>query len=543
MSDQEFNDLLASLLDGDADDGRWDFDPESLSPQQRCELVEFLSVEPQLRDAFSQPGSFAAGVLKAHECEDPADRRKFREAIIRGGTVRRAVSRTVLWKALPWGLAAVATLLLAASFLFRQADPVLEVVQEPDASVLPASSAPAAILVAEADAEFDPQHAPDGIRYQPGQYVLRSGAIHLRLLNGVDLAVKGPARFVIHDPFLLDLEQGLCRALVPESGHGFTINTSQMEVLDLGTEFGISVDPDGRASEVRVFDGEVDVLAANSSEKTRLNRNDTLRVSSTGGVTAPRVAADDFPDIRSIGFSQWQQWRDKIAQDPDLIAYLPMQQDDERDVEVISAQPEAPVAKLNGARRVSGRWPGKGALLFDADGDRVELDLGMDHEELTIAMWVKADRWDYHLTALANSNGWGPGALHLQTSSGAGRRLHGSIRLRDREYSVRSFSSGSMQLGRWHHVAYVLSQRTGKFQTFLDGVAGPALEIPENSPINPGMIRLGDWDWQSAPTTSNPQWKGFRGRIDEFVAISRALGQEEIDEMVSKGRPSFLWPE
>ncbi|MDG0995077.1 MAG: FecR domain-containing protein [Akkermansiaceae bacterium] len=541
MNDQEFNQLLESLLDGEPRD----FAPESLNLEQRQELIEFLNIEPHLRDAFSKPGAFAAGVMKVLECDDSTDRQQFREAVLRGNRRRRGISQAALWRALPWGIAAVLLILLAGASLRDPANPGADRAAYSDSAdnIIPTSpTSPAAILVAEAKAEFDPAHAPNGVRCEPGQYVLRSGSIHLRLLNGVDLAMKGPARFVIHSPFELDLEQGICRAAVPESGHGFTINTAEMEVIDLGTEFGVSVDPQGRASEVRVFEGEVDVVATNSTQKTRLEMYDTLRISSSEGVTRARIRAEDFPDIRSIGFTRWQQWHQKITQDPDIIAYLPMQKRGKQ-LELISALPEAPAAQLKGARRVIGRWPGKGALLFDQDGDGVELDLGTEHEELTIAMWVKADRWDYPITALANSNGWGPGALHLQTSRGANARVHGSIRLGDVEHSVRSYSSGSMQPGRWHHVAYVLSKRTGKFQSFLDGVAGPAREIPENSPLNPGMIRLGDWDWQSAPNSSMPQWKGFRGRIDEFIALSRALSQDEIDEMVVNGRPSFLWPD
>jgi hypothetical protein len=100
-----------------------------------------------------------------------------------------------------------------------------------------------------------------------------------------------------------------------------------------------------------------------------------------------------------------------------------------------------------------------------------------------------------------------------------------------------------MKLGRWHHVAYVLSKRTRKTRIFLDGVAGSTQEILENTQINPGVIRLGDWKWENAPEASRPRNKGFRGRIDGFIALSRALSQDEIDEMVTRGRPSFLWPD
>ena len=156
-------------------------------------------------------------------------------------------------------------------------------------------------------------------------------------------------------------------------------------------------------------------------------------------------------------------------------------------------------------------------------------------------MWVKADRWEYSITAFANSTGWGSGALHLQTSREFQDKAHGSVRRHDEKRSVRSYSSQSMKLGRWHHVAYVLSKRTGKGQIFLDGVAGPALDIPEHTPINPGILRLGDWDRSSGLQDYHPKHKGFRGRIDEFIALSRALTQDEIDEMVVNGRPSFLW--
>ena len=546
MNDQEFNQLLESLLDGEPQD----FVPESLSPEQRHELIEFLAIEPQFRDMYSRPGSFATGVMKMLECDDATGRQQFREAVLHDNRKQRDFSWRALQNALPWGIAAVLLVLLAGSLLRQPAIPQPDVVAHPESNTPPSATSPAAILVAEAKAEFDPLHGPDGVRCEPGQYVLRSGSIHLRLLNGVDLAVTGPARFVIHSPFELDLEQGICRAAVPEAGHGFTINTAEMEVIDLGTEFGIAVDAKGRTSEVRVFDGTVDVVAANSTKKTRLKRNDALRISASEGVTAPRTSAEDFPDTRAIGFTQWQLWRDKITQDPDLIAHLPMERRQKGRLVVTSALPEAPVAKVTGARRVTGRWPGKEALLFDQDGDRVELDLGMNHEELTIAMWVKADRWDYPYTALASSNGWGPGALHLQTSRRATRRVHGSIRLSDKIEAVRAYSADRMELGRWHHVAYVLSKRTGQFQVFLNGVASQyrpddrssAKALP-NTPINPGHMRIGDWKWGNAPQKGKPGPKGFRGRIDEFIAFRRALSQEEIDEMISCGRPRFLWPE
>jgi hypothetical protein len=88
MNDQAFNQVLESLLDGEPRD----FTPESLSPEQRHELIEFLAIEAQLRDAFSRPGSFAAGVMKALECDSSSARQQFREEVLRGNRRRRGVS-------------------------------------------------------------------------------------------------------------------------------------------------------------------------------------------------------------------------------------------------------------------------------------------------------------------------------------------------------------------------------------------------------------------------------------------------------------------
>ena len=45
-------------------------------------------------------------------------------------------------------------------------------------------------------------------------------------------------------------------ARVPVPAHGFTVHSPQGKVVDLGTEFGVSVDGPGTTS-VRVFSGDL----------------------------------------------------------------------------------------------------------------------------------------------------------------------------------------------------------------------------------------------------------------------------------------------
>ena len=69
---------------------------------------------------------------------------------------------------------------------------------------------------------------------------------------------------------------------------------------------------------------------------------------------------------------------------------------------------------INGARWVSGRWPGKDAILFDRKDDFVSLTIPGKHDELTLSFWVKVNRLDYEYNALLNSDAWDLGDLHFQ---------------------------------------------------------------------------------------------------------------------------------
>lgn len=97
----------------------------------------------------------------------------------------------------------------------------------------------------------------------PGMIELCEGRVELELNSGVQVALEGRTRFRLINAKRGRLEQGMLSASVPPRGMGFTVDTPQMEVVDLGTEFGLNVS--AAASEVHVFDGEVEATVRNSS--------------------------------------------------------------------------------------------------------------------------------------------------------------------------------------------------------------------------------------------------------------------------------------
>ena len=91
-----------------------------------------------------------------------------------------------------------------------------------------------------------------------GLLELEAGIVRLDFDNGASVTLQGPAAYEITGPMETRLHHGILTARIPESAIGFTVETSAMDVVDLGTAFGVSVNADG-VTDVSVFEGSVEV--------------------------------------------------------------------------------------------------------------------------------------------------------------------------------------------------------------------------------------------------------------------------------------------
>jgi len=92
---------------------------------------------------------------------------------------------------------------------------------------------------------------------QRGPFRLESGKAQVRLDNGVELSMRGPVEFDVFGLDHISLLTGRMTANVPPQAIGFRIDTPDMEVVDLGTEFALKVDDAGK-SRLHVLEGEVE---------------------------------------------------------------------------------------------------------------------------------------------------------------------------------------------------------------------------------------------------------------------------------------------
>lgn len=103
----------------------------------------------------------------------------------------------------------------------------------------------------------------------PGTIELKEGLAEIEFNNGAIVIVEGPARLDLPAGDRAFLHYGRLRSIVPLEAYGFSVESADVRVVDLGTEFGFEVDRDGLA-EVHVFDGEVEMFEGQDPTKKRL---------------------------------------------------------------------------------------------------------------------------------------------------------------------------------------------------------------------------------------------------------------------------------
>ncbi|MBL8812570.1 MAG: FecR domain-containing protein [Planctomycetaceae bacterium] len=103
-----------------------------------------------------------------------------------------------------------------------------------------------------------------------GSEVIRlfGGRLELTFDDGASVTLEGPIEFRPMTSGQMQLRRGKLMAAVPKQAIGFTVTTPTSEVVDLGTEFEVSVKETG-ASDVVVKKGEIEVMPAGVESKDR----------------------------------------------------------------------------------------------------------------------------------------------------------------------------------------------------------------------------------------------------------------------------------
>ncbi|OYV04770.1 MAG: hypothetical protein CFE26_15110 [Verrucomicrobiales bacterium VVV1] len=121
-------------------------------------------------------------------------------------------------------------------------------------------------------------------RLSAGMLELESGVALIEFDSGAKLALQGPARLELISTKLARLHFGNATVRCEQGLYSFSLQTPTSTVIDLGTEFGVAVEPSG-LSEVHVLDGEVEVAESTNKEQQStsfLSVGETMILASNG---------------------------------------------------------------------------------------------------------------------------------------------------------------------------------------------------------------------------------------------------------------------
>jgi len=495
----------------------------------RCEMAELQSVERLLRQhgVAGAEEVFVGEVLARLQGPPSADEQFTTRVINRLRETRSlATNRPHRHRGRPWSWAAAAVALLALGGLWAwQA----------------AWSGPVASVAGLEAVRWSPSQTPRAVgdALPRGVVEIEAGFLRLDFAAGAKAIVEGPARLVLLGPNRARLQHGKLTAEVPDAAKGFTVESPEGRIVDLGTRFGVAVDDRGD-TEVHVLEGLVQAAVRGEARPRALRQSQALRM------TPREVVAVDFDGSRFL--------TNLPPRRTGPLGYVHWSFDEGRGL----------VAGDSGRGLGEGSYPARLNSLADAGavpswtagrfGAALEFD---GHEGFastsfrgiagakarTVAFWLRVPQ-DWTARNAYALVSWGtfdtPGAAwQISINPEAKDGPVGRLRVGVREASV--IGTRDLRDGCWHHLAAVLydgpqPRNTTHILIYIDGQLEPAyrrsvraveteLHQPDSSPVLLGR-------------NLNPRapQRVFRGTLDEVYIVNAALSQENIRRLMRDNR-------
>ena len=382
----------------------------------------------------------------------------------------------------------------------------------------------------------------------PGWLRLESGLAQVVFYSGARLVIEGPTELRLVSTSEAICPTGRVLAEVPQPARGFRLKTDHLNVLDLGTAFGVDATHD--RTEVHVFQGKVELLSGTAAKQSLGEGQAAV----SQGNAPPRLMAAsavaftplfDFQQRSLVSeafrYEQWQFANAQLNQDPSLVVHWDFENLSGSDWTLRNAAEKnrsVPEATIVGCQRAEGRWREKQALEFHSVNDRVRLTVPGEFEALTLSAWVCVKGLDRQFNSLFMCDGFEPGTIHWLI------RNDGVLGL-----TVFGPKAGNLQitatppvltldkLGMWLHLAAVLDGKAREVVHYFNGapVAREALKVAP--PYRLGPTELGNWNAMSGPNPDAKLIRNLSGALDEFELFSRAFNDAEIHDLYVKGRP------
>ncbi len=370
------------------------------------------------------------------------------------------------------------------------------------------------------------------------------GLMEISLKEKGEMLVEGPAdiEFLAADRALL--RSGKIVLHVTEQGHGYRVDTPQGTLVDLGTQFGVTVNEAG-VMETHVLEGKVEAIPKTGGTKMLLEKGNAVRFA---GNDTESLAAD--PDMfytalppRHSNPPNFVHWSLDSSEGTTLPATVRGFPGVPTDLHLVAEEKGMHPARVSG--------PFGSALIFDGLGGYAESGfpgIGGANPR-TVAFWVRAPK------DLSVQNGYGIVSWGHFTGNGSVWQVsinpaedEGEIgRIRVGTHGGWIVGTADLRDGQWHHVAVVMygGERPDIGTHVLVYLDGELEQISKKTlrEINTQIegARHGVWLGRNiayrdaASNTSDHRF--FRGSVDEVFICDASLTQAEIRRLMTDNRP------
>lgn len=390
---------------------------------------------------------------------------------------------------------------------------------------------------------------PVGDWLYPANYELARGRIEITFDSGATVSVAGKSAFEIVGPNELHLLRGSLQAKVPEHAIGFTVNTPSGQVVDLSTEFGVRVSPNGESS-VHVLKGLVEARpsSAQGEQTLTLKENSAIRMFPEAPPQPIEFSPKKLVELGSRGNRRAVSYVHFSFDEPEVADGIVKNQGTAGDGAggtMLGGDSE------NSWLQVDGRF-GK-SLYLAGTGAKVATSIkGIEgNQPRTVMFWARINPTTptynaYSFVSWGNSKaangrkwqiGWNTNRLGFCGLVGAIRTEFGG-----------GFVTGSVDLrdGRWHHIASVFigSERDADVSTqirhYVDGkldtVSGfRRMEIQTAS--SGETLTLGQYINPETYKGRPSYFVSYKGWIDEFYMFDAALTPSQIVQVMEQNKP------
>ncbi|NWK55059.1 FecR domain-containing protein [Verrucomicrobiaceae bacterium N1E253] len=506
---------------------------ESINEQGMHELDLILQNNPEARKYYLEQVRIHAALHRWASRQHPLEREQDTNILDQRVQSIDELLRDQKKRSLKIALVSAAAILLLSLALMR-----LFFVDSEQAPSLAFQTSPGSLFTITHDSSHTSTgDQTEGQTMHPGSRLqLSQGAIELTFSSGVTSVITAPADLTLHADDQLYLGQGHAWFHVPKGAEGFQVTTRDLNIIDLGTEFGVLAKTNDH-DEVHVLKGKVQVTALRvRKESDTLTAGQARRIDPVGRLNTIPVAARTFHTTlpKSLPHLHWSFDGDH--------PFLPQGSLSGR--ETITAKPVQNDSREANERLVPGKH-GK-ALSFNGKGDRLLTNWPgiLGRQPRSVACWIKLHPNDPH--------GWAPIVEWGKMTSNRYWRFRVTKAEGDPKRAVlrlglgQSWYDGNTNLadGKWHHVAVVDTgdlneQGTPDIRFYVDGQDEPAIhqkssQIVHTRKTEEGLPMILGINHRQ----SSAQYQArFHGLIDELFIYRATLTPASIQQIMETHQP------